>query len=695
MVGSTLLPVFGGTAAVWTVCLAAYQTLLLLGYAYAHVMVNSGGNRSCKTGRFGGWGPQVHIILMTVAVAAACGAAWARPYLGIWIDTQGTPVLSVLFCVLLLVGVPYVLLSANASLVQAWLTNKGRKDVYHLYAISNTGSFCGLLAYPLLVEPYVTLTIQWRGFAAGICAYAVLLTLMMRLTGKSDPAARNTRPADETPLTAASRSSALSSWLWLFLPAVSTFTLNAVTAHLGNDVTPLPLLWAILLALYLLSYIIGFTATGLRLLPYLPFAMFPLLMWAAWQWGIPASRGFVAEIIVGMFLLLFGGIMLHAWLYRIRPSDANVTRYYLRIALGGAIGGLFASIAAPLLFNSIVEYPLALLILTCATGWAVYRREFGCPLCPPVPAIAGAMGIIGVIMLFQTFNTDGTVIKRMRNFYGCGRVRQEQMNVKGGNSYQANLFDHSGTLHGFQALGLERQNPTLCFTRHAGGLSILEHPKYTSTNAMRVAVAGMGIGTLAVYGRPGDYYRFYEINPQVAALATNTSLFTFIHDSNANVDIVVDDARRALETERGQGEEKWDVLIIDVYSGDAIPPHMSTKEAFQLYLDRLAPDGVLSLHLTNWHLNLSPMVKAVSKEFGIHLQGLGCWADKYSHGSYWTFLTRQPVDFYNAEKHGKVDYARVKDIPLMTDERHSLLPFLSFDPMPYTEKAEPDAAKHP
>jgi hypothetical protein len=673
MVGSTLLPVFGGTAAVWTVCLAAFQTLLLAGYFYAHVMAGGEG-RAFKNRR-------LHIAFLFVAVAVTSGAAWARPHLGDWVGTQGAPILSVLGCVLLLAGVPYTLLSANSSLVQAWVAKSGGRDVYHLYAVSNAGSFCGLLAYPLLVEPFITLTAQWCGFAAGVGLYACLLAVLARSRLSSPdclvPAADCHQP------TADSRLPAAGCRLWLVLPAVSTFTLNAVTAHLGNDVAPLPLLWAVLLALFLLSYVIGFTDLGLKLLPRLPFVLFAILAVSAWQWGIPTSRGFAVEVSLGMLLILLGGTMLHAWLYRLRPAEDKLTRYYLDIALGGALGGTAASIAAPLLFNSIIEYPLALLLLTVAAGLlATGRGGCGSGLRLPVPLVAGAAGVIAAVLVVQSFNVDGTVILRMRNFYGCGRVRQEKMVVKGGEPYMANLFDHSGTLHGFQAQGFERQMPTLCFTRHAGGLSITRHPLHTSTKAMRVAVAGMGIGTLAAYGRSGDSYRFYEINPQVAALATNTALFTFIQDSAAKVDIVVDDARRALEGERRRGEEKWDVLIIDVYSGDAIPPHMSTREAFQLYLDRLAPDGILSLHLTNWHLGLSPMVKAAAKEFGLHLQGFGCWADKYSHGSYWTFLTRQPMDLYEEGKHGRVDFTQVKDIPLMTDERHSLLPYLSLKPMP-------------
>jgi hypothetical protein len=690
MVGSTLLPVFGGTASVWTVCLAAFQTLLLAGYYYAHLVADGATARGRSVLRNAVW----HVGLLAVAVVATAGVAAMRRHLLGLVGTQGAPILTVLLCVVVLAGLPYTLLSANASLVQAWsaaLPDSGgqERDVYRLYAVSNLGSFCGLLAYPLLVEPRLALSAQWWGFAAGLGLYTAFLAVyaarLWRL-GAGAPSLSDVSVPSDSPAHA---------WLWLALPAGSCFTLNAVTAHLCNDLTPLPLLWAVLLALFLLSYVVGFAGIGQRALAWMPYVLLPLLFWAAWQWGVPSSRGFALDAVLGMLLILLGGILLHAWLYQIRPDAECLTTYYLYIAVGGAVGGLCASVLAPIIFRSIAEYPLCLLALAAAAGWRICCGWTTATR--PHVAKAGATVVIIpllLLLLVRSQNKAGTVVKRMRNFYGCGLVRRETMDVVGGRSYVAHIFEHSGTLHGIQAQGFERRAPTLCFTRHAGGLSIVRHPSYTSITNMRVAVAGMGIGTLAVYGRPGDYYRFYEINPQVAALAQDTRLFSFISESQAEVDIVVEDARRALEEERRRDEEKWDVLIIDVYSGDAIPPHMSTKEAFQLYLDRLKPDGILSLHLTNWHLNLSPMVKAASKAFGLHLQGFGCWADKYSHGSYWTFLTRDPMNLYEEGKHGIVNYDTVKDIPLMTDERHSLLPYLSLKPMPVFDQKKSGGTVH-
>jgi hypothetical protein len=713
MVGRTLLPVFGGTAAVWTTCLATFQILLLAGYGYAYWIGRDKPQSQHKL-------KIAHLCLLACSVVLVGASILTRPFLADWFDTQGIPVVSVVLCVLLLAGIPYMLLSSNATLIQAWISQGGGRqteqgqmsevgdqksednqvlrhpqatlessDVYHLYAFSNAGSLVGLLCYPLFVEPYVTLTIQWHGFAVCLALYTGLLAVLASKLGGEKCANSGIRESANKEMTEVIRAFAHSrthAFLWLLLPATSTFLLNAVTAHLSNDITPLPLLWVILLSLFLLSYIIGFTQTGLRLLSKLPWLLIPSVLWAAWQWGLPTSgKGFIFHVIVGLLLVLLGGTMLHAWLYRIRPKGGLLTRYYLFIALGGAVGGTLSGIVSPLVFNTIAEYPIAIILVGLATLWVVSGRvkEIQCnPLeTTPVAVIAS---VLLLILVIQSNNIEGKTLFRMRNFYGSGRISTKTYEVEGvrGQNFQANVFEHSGTVHGFQALGLLREEPTLCFTRHAGGLAITQHPLYGTTNNMRVAVAGTGIGTLAAYGREGDTYRFYEVNPQVARVATNKSLFTFISDCRADVNIVVDDARRALEEERAKNEPKWDVLIIDVYSGDAIPQHMSTKEAFQLYLDRLAPDGILAIHLTNWHLNLSPMVKAAAKEFDLHLQGFGCWADKYSMGTYWTFLTRKPLDLYIEGKHGRVDYREVKGIPLMTDEKHSLLPYLSMDPMP-------------
>ena len=690
MVGSTLLPVFGGTAAVWTVCLASFQILLLVGYFYAHAVE---GRASRGAGTAGRRRPRCagHLALVFAGAAWAGVVAFNRSLVLGWAGDGSFPAAQSLLAVLLLVGLPYTLLSSNSSLVQAWSVEDGdgRRHVYRLYAVSNAGSFCGLLAYPLAIEPFMPLRLQWAAFAAGLAVYGVLLAWLARCVGRERAGRPSApcngqevpRPGEDAPSSGGKKAG---EWEWLGLSAFSCFLLNGVTAHLCNDVTPLPLLWAVLLALYLASYIVGFTDRGARWgkWTFLPVAAVAGL--AVWHLGIPTGRGYAWELTIGASLIFLGGWMVHGRLYGGRPGTDRLTRYYLVIALGGALGGTAASLVFPFAFSFVAEYPVALVLLIFLAilelharfvRWGAGRLDWR--------VMCGILAVVAAFAYVRARVASGKVVLSMRNFYGTGRVLLEHMNVPGTPGYDAHVFEHAGVMHGFEPVEPRNRGvPTLCFTPHAGGLSIESHPKYKSGEPMRVAVAGMGVATLAAYARPGDEYRFYEINPQVAELARNTNLFWYVSGCKGRLDIVVDDARRALERERERGEQKWDVLVVDVFSGDSIPPHMSTREAVELYLERLAPGGILSFHLTNWHLGLSPMVKAIAREFGLHLQGFGCWADRWSHGSYWTFLTREPCDFYIKGRHGRVDYGKVPDIELMTDERHSLLPYLSLDPMP-------------
>lgn len=679
MVGNTLLPIFGGTAAVWTVCLCAFQCLLLAGYFYAHVVATPSQGMKPKAL----W---AHVLLLLVSAVWIAVVGWKFRVLVGWTGEARIPALGALAAVLLLVGLPYTLLSANASLVQA-LAARGGGNVYKLYAVSNAGSFCGLLAYPLAIEPYCGVSVQWFLFAVGLVVYATFVAGLVWGVRAEVPRAQELSDAKTSFKVRVS----VSEWEWLGLSALSCFVLNGVSAHLCNDVTPLPLLWAVMLALYLLSWVFGFTDRGAKASPITAFVTLLLAGFGAWHVTQSAGTGFFIELGVGLALILFGCWTIHARLYRLRPANEQLTRYYLFISLGGAIGGTVASLVCPSVFNTVAEYPAALVLLMIPVVFEIHHVfvKWGAgPLNLKAVAV-GVLAFAGFVYMFSSV-ANGRVIREERNFYGTGRVLSQHMHVTGGEDYIAHMFEHAGIQHGMQAVEpFYRRKATMCFGEHAGGLSIVSHPKYTNDAPMRVAVAGMGIATLATYARTNDVYRFYEINPQVAALASNTNLFWYLSETHAKeCKVVVDDARRALEKERMRDEEKWDVIIIDVFAGDSIPPHMSTKEAVQLYLDRLAPGGVLSFHLTNWHLALSPMVKAVAKEFNLHLQGYGCWADKWNIGSYWTFLTREPADFFIKGKHGRVDYDKVRDMPLMTDEKHSLLPYISLSPMPEFKSGE-------
>lgn len=678
MVGNTLLPFFGGTAAIWTVCLASFQCLLLAGYFYADRLSKV----RLKNINF-------HTILLALAAIWIAFVSLKFRDIAGWAGEFNIPVLGALVAVLAMVGIPYILLSSNASLIQALSAKQAinqDRSVYKLYAISNAGSFCGLLFYPLIMEPFFGIAQQWMLFAFGIGLYAVLVSILIFISNRSgaiEAVGANLKTTDNDEEGIASKAEQIE---WLLLSALSCFLLNGVSAHLCNDVTPLPLMWAVMLSLYLISWIFGFTDRGSKISAITSIVSIGLAIFAAWHVVYISGRGFFIELAVGCLIILLGCWTIHARLFRLRPNKKYLTRYYLYIAIGGAIGGTAASILLPMISTRVIEYQMALTFLLvpaiCEIHFWLKHLDSSVQDLNRWYVLVAVVGFALYAWHFGSV-TDGNVILTMRNFYGTGRVIKQQMEVIGGQGYEAHIFEHAGIQHGLQPTwrGL-RSQPTLCFGEHAGGLAIKKHPKYIKGEPMRVAIAGMGVATLSTYAREGDYYRFYEINPQVAKLATNTNFFWYVADCKGELSIVVDDARRALEKERSRVEEKWDVIIIDVFAGDSIPPHMSTREAFALYLDRLAEGGTIAIHITNWHLALSPMVKAAAKAFNLHLQGYGCWADKWSIGSYWTFLTRERADFFMEGKHGRVDYAKIKDIPLMTDEMHSLLPYISMNPMP-------------
>ena len=675
MVGNTLLPAFGGTAAVWTVCLAAFQTLLLAGYFYAHVMGGrQDANRRVRV--------VVHAILLILSAAWCAWVGMKFSSLANWASELVHPAVGALFAVIILCGPPYVLLSANSSLIQSLARAAFKEKVYRLYAVSNIGSLLGLFAYPIAIEPYFSLSGQWKGFAIGVAVYAILVSILGSRQHKGTPhdGICETPSSTATPVIS-SHSRPIA---WFALSALSCFTLNAVTSHLTCEITPLPLLWAVLLGLYLLSYILAFTTWGAYIGRWMFLALLPLCFGAVHYFDNFNNSTYIYQLCIGAGLIFFGGWVIHALLYKVRPESDRLTSYYLQIALGGAFGGTLASLGFPMVTSFIAEYPVSVAFLIAIAVWDI---ALFLPLPKTLP-ILRSMGISACILAFiflsisQRFN--GAIRLQMRNFYGCGRVTEEIAQVTYGRNYPMRAFYDNGTLHGYQpAEGTwTKREPTSYFGLcGGGGAAITQHPKYLAKEPMRVAIAGMGIGTLAVYAREGDLYRFYEINPQVAALACSSNYFTFVSGAPTRVETVVDDARKALERERAANEEKWDILIIDVFSGDSIPPHLATREAFQLYLDRLAPDGMLVFHITNWHLNLSRMAKSAAREFNLNLLGIMGRGSQYCTQSYWAVFSRHQVEIKPTGVFHYVDYEKVSDVEMMTDDKHSLLPYLSLHAM--------------
>ena len=730
LVGRTLLPAFGGTSSEWVACLCAFQTLLLLGYFQAHRASVSRSRR------------RVHVALLLASAAWAffAYAGW-KSFGASLVGGPLPPGVQVLLCVLALCGLPYVLLSANSSLVQACVAESGAgRGAYRLYGVSNAGSLAGLLAYPFLFEPYVTLSAQWRAFGVGIALYALLLASLLRRRPATCPGGNFTQSRREgegaevleggdmgarkqlggsassasprentTPVQppSAERQKTIICYLLsiiyyllrekraailaLLLPALSCFLLNAVTAHMTLDVMPMPMLWAILLSVFLASYIAGFTAWAERNVRLLAILALASLCAACWLNG-KTSRDIpmkTAVLILCAFLAC-GCTFLHAWLYAIRPDAGRLTRYYLLNSIGGAIGGILASLVAPLVFSGITEYPIALALVGAAAVAAVMTMVPG-PVQPsnrppvkPSNYICYLLSVICYLLSIILFvrgmgRETRPVVYRGRGFFGTIQVLEAKARTSTGEGC-IREFVHGTTIHGIQAhLPGKTRMPTTYYTPDASGYAIAAHPKYRRGEPMRVNITGLGIGVMFCYGRTNDYYRAYEISPDALAVATDTNLFTFVSECPAKKEIVLGDARQGLEDELRRGVEPYDVIVVDAFTGDNLPYHLSTKEAFDLYFKLLKPDGVLCVNISNWHLQLEPFMRKLGEEYDVPLLGLET-ADDYGRlafGAKVAFFCRKPEGLAMPPVGPKcriIDFNAFRPMPsLPTDEKGSFL----------------------
>lgn len=673
MVGRTILPVFGGTAAVWVVCLCAFQVLLLAGYFYAHLVGGSVDRRKIV------W----HSALLLVSAGITAAVALLRGRFLPLVSTGVAPV-DVLLCVVLLTGFSYVLLSANASLVQSVTGGSG---VYRLYAVSNFGSLFGLLAYPFVLEPHVGLTWQWMGFSLGIVIYAALLFYL-----GSRPTASQSSPSSPraAPLpTSACRPS--STLLPLVLPAVSCFVLNALTTHITLDVMPMPLIWTGSLALFLISYVIGFSGGAAKIIRPAAVITMALLVAVCWIEGRPIAKvGLLTALSLNGGLLLVACTFLHGWLYLIRPTEgsSSLTRYYLFQAIGGAIGGSVASLAFPSLCNTVAEHPVALVLLGGLVFVGLMSPSIGVRARGRLPAVAQIVLslILGAAAVYLYVAGSGIEsrahVYRARGFFGTIDVLEAKARINAGEGV-IHEFVHGSTVHGIQALipGKERM-PTCYYTMNAAGYAVVGHPKYRNGDPMRVNLVGLGVGVLFAYGREGDYYRAYEISKDALDVATNTNLFTFVSDCPAEKSIVLGDARKGLEAELAAGVEPYDVIVVDAFTGDNIPFHLSTIEAFDLYFKLLKPDGVLCINISNWHLDLFPYIRALGDYYDCPILGFST-TDNYGSLQFAAkvaFFCRQPQGLATPPigdsplQARMIDFSRIKPMAeLPTDEKGSFV----------------------
>jgi len=602
MIAKIILPWFGGAAEVWIVCLLFFQAALLAGYFYAHVLT-----------RFvaPGWQRLVHVALLAASLASLPvipSAAW-KP------AGDEAPLFLILGLLTATVGAPYVLLAATSPLLQSWFAqrNGASASPYRLFALSNFGSLLALASYPVAVEPLLATIVQaklWSALYGGFVAICALTAWAVRDGNDLRAALPRVRGGARFG----------ESLLWFALAACGSTLLMAVTNHITQNVAAIPLLWVIPLAIYLLSFILCFDSDRWyrRVLFYILVAeLIPAMVYGAG--GHHANSGLYILLPLYLIGLFVACMVCHGELAAMRPRPERLTSYYLTIALGGAAGGIFVGAVAPSIFPALYELPLALIVTGALAIFIGWRRA--APLDGQgqvILAIAGALWLAatGVAAVQALGDTRGALV-RERNFYGALQVVDRP--AEGGAPATRRLM-HGTIEHGVQiADPAHAMEPTAYYARGSGvglAMGLLQ-----SRGTVRVGVIGLGAGTLAAYGRAGDDFRFYEIDPQVADIARRD--FGFLRASPARTSIVLGDGRLRLESETGR---MFDLLVVDAFSGDAIPVHLLTEEAFGLYARHLAPGGVIAVHVSNQYLDLMPVVEAAAERLHLtarHLANAG------------------------------------------------------------------------
>ncbi|TPG08475.1 spermidine synthase [Sphingomonas oligophenolica] len=701
MVARMALPRLGGAPAVWNSAMLVYQLLLLGGYAYAHWLDRLAPRRQAV----------IHLVVMLVA------AGWLPiGLIGRELPSSASPVIWAPWLLAASIGPLFFAVSAQAPLIQRWFNLASRgDDPYPLYAASNLGSFGGLIAYPLLVEPTLALTGQRWLWSAG---YLVLIALVVGCSTMLPRAV----PADLHDEPVSPRASRQRIAWWIALAAVPSGLMLATSTYITTDIVALPLLWVLPLGLYLLSFTVAFTErrgladTLTRIAPILI-----LLLGGVVLGGL--NQNALVDTIIALVLLFVASVALHTRIYRLRPAPDRLTGFYLALAVGGALGGVFAGLIAPMVFDWTYEYPLLILAagllvpqvyLTrrVRTLWTDRARRrialglvavavaalFALYLAGPSEMFgAGHQGLafiviagiglvtlgarlpymlvlVGAVMLFggyRSLTLSFADDARARSYFGVYTIRHTPTMRE---------LDHGTTVHGVQITGspVRERTPTTYYVPGSGiGQAMEALPAFYGAHA-RVGVVGLGTGTLACYARPGQDWRFYEIDPAVVGIARDD--FTYLTRCPPNPAIVIGDARLSLSHAPAAS---LDLLALDAFSSDAIPMHLMTEEAFGVYARVVRHDGLLLIHISNRFLDLEPVVAAAARAGGWRTAELDFRPsplDRHATPSQWIALSRNAnaIAALEALDSDWTPLAPDRQIRAWTDDYSSILPLLKW-----------------
>ena len=647
MFGKTLLPLLGGSPSVWNTCMVFYQSILFLGYLYAHYL----STRQTEHRQI-----QIHAVVMLISFLAlplVLPENTTPP-------TESNPTFWLLWVLFLTIGLPFFVVSTTAPLLQKWFSNIGHHtshDPYYLYTASNAGSLLALLSYPFFIEPNIGLDNQKFLWGIGYIFLGLLVSGCAVILWRTQNAIHQTDT--ENDILATNELDHLTKLRWLALAFVPSSMLLGLTNFISTDIASVPLLWIIPLTLYLLSFIFVFSKWNSKIHPWMvklqPIVLLPFI---AYSFINPAILPFWVDLILHLCAFFLAIMVCHGELAKSRPHTRHLTTFYLIMSFAGMLGGMFNTFIAPFIFNAVYEYPImiiAALMLrpnlqaTTHTIWKQLTLDISFPaalfiagmvvyaateqLGSHIDAIGAALILLAglnyafrsrsislatltAVIMFFTFGLHNLLTNTLfqeRTFFGVLSVRQSTLlNEQKQPEHYHELF-HGTTKHGAERLADNRKRIPLTYYSQPGPIGQLFHEFDPINNNWNVGVVGLGAGALACYSKTGQSWTFYEIDPAVVEIARNTDYFHYLALCGKNAAIKVGDARLSLVDET---DNYFDLLVMDAFSSDSVPTHLLTKEALQLYFTKMKPEGILAFHITNRHLALKKVLSDHARNLG-------------------------------------------------------------------------------
>jgi len=704
MVARMVLPILGGVPMVWNGCVVFFQIVMLAGYGYAF-----GASRWLSL--------KQHVVLHAALLAAP---ALVLPFMiapGSVTPPAGNPLGWLLLLLATTIGLPFFVLSTSASVFQHWLSrtdDPAAKDPYFLYSASNLGCLLALASYPTMVETTLTLSQQARFWAYGYAGFVVLAAgcgvMAWRRPGvQSVPAEAARERASDTTVTTMRRVR------WTMLAFIPSSLMLGVTSYISTDIAAVPLLWIVPLGLYLLTFTVAFgrhaeKAGGIAARA-LPLLVVPLALFMATKVSAPLTP--ILFLHLGTFFVL--ALTCHTSLANDRPDASHLTEFYFWMSFGGMLGGMFNTLASPLLFKSVVEYPLAValaclfyrpsavepsashrgmidgvlpVIVGVVTAVALMLLNArGASLAPRIEFLAipvfvaftqrrnarrfgwSIAAFFAAVLMFN--NADGQLLYGTRTFFGVYRVNEDT-------KHRYHGLAHGTTLHGLQALAPDRRSEALTYFHATGPFGQAWRALPRASSGSNIAVVGLGVGTLANYAGPAQRWTFFEIDPAIESIARTSSYFSFMDQCGDRCHVVIGDARISLTKVPEQG---YDLLVLDAFSSDSIPMHLLTREALSLYLSRIKPDGAIVMHISNRHLRLAPVIaKMAASEGLVGLQEIDLVGPNWPEGknaSHWIALARTRADLGRLVDDPRwTPLVAAPSTPLWTDDFSNILSVL-------------------